>query len=192
MIDVALTNRTDEIVDEDEAPAGEEGEAQEASEEKAPSSIDPAQEPEDTGPSEQEEHDDSILDDFFPHEYQNDQMRDLVLDRMSLTTLKFMKKAGSGLVKGILPEDMEDAIKEIAVYLLAHDRSRSIKERSKLFRLNADDLELELDEYMHGLPVRGSKEILRKIADQVAKETATLAVPEKDKDKSGDSDLGNA
>lgn len=141
--------------------------------------------------TQQADHDATIVDDFFPNEAGSDKLFNLELDRMTLTTLKFMKKASSQIVEGITPDTIEDVVREIGIYLLAHDQNLDIRERSKIFSMSAGDMEIELDVLMHKIEVKNAQTLLMNIVDRVVEETKTLAVPIPDSDVDGEPDLGN-
>lgn len=127
--------------------------------------------------------DKSVENTFFPESEDKDKLGGMTLDRMSLTSLKWMRRADSLIVKGKTPEQLEDVIREVAVYLLAHDTKRTIRERSIIFGGSKEDLEVELDIISHALPIDSSKPLLMAIATRLAEETSTLVVPIQDKDK---------
>jgi len=143
--------------------------------------------------SEQGKHDGLVAEDFFPEDFPNVYIAGLKLDRMSLTTVKLMRKGGAKILDGITPEKIEDAVREISVYLLAHDSRIGIRERSKLFSSSEEELSCELDALMHEIPVSMAQNLLTAVAKQVAMETATLArpIPEEGEDVDEEADLGN-
>ena len=138
-------------------------------------------------------HDARVEDDFCP-ELEEDRhqkpLSGIKLENMSLTTIKYMRQAGSKMLKGVKPTDMEDAQREIAVYFLAHDPTLSIKERSHIFRKGGDDLEDALDDKMHNAKIGNIEKLFMAVATRIEKEAATMAVPVEKKD-SKDNESGN-
>lgn len=141
----------------------------------------------------QHSRDKSIETTFLPESEMKDKLAGLSLDRMSLTSLKWMRKAESLIVRGQTPEQLEDIVREVAIYLLAHDTRRTLHERSRIFYGSKQDLEAELDVVTYELPIQSSKSILMEIAKRLAEETSTLVVvvPDKNSD-SGAAVEGNS
>jgi len=135
----------------------------------------------------QKEHDDKVLGDMYPGEGNpGDDMRiaGIEMDTLSLTTLKWLRRAGSGIIEGNMPEDMDVILREIGMFLLAHNKALSVEARARIFLQHKDvAFEIALDETLHGVPIAECTGLFEKIVAMVASQTSTLVVPVPDEDQ---------
>lgn len=142
----------------------------------------------------QKAHDALVEDSFGEEEQETVRLSGMDLDKISLTTIKYMRKAGSCIVEGKMPDTEADMLHEIGLYLLFHHSDTPIKERARISRLQGEELEDEVDAFMHDVNVANLQDTFAAISHKLAEETQTLAIPTKDKDgdEEGDDTGGNS
>ena len=100
------------------------------------------------------------------------------LDHMSLTTLTWLRRAGSAFATGAQVTDDEGIMRELGIFLLAHDSGKSVKERSRLL-VPGEALTDAIETLLHTIPLRNAKALFADMMHYVTKETSTLATPDK-------------
>ena len=88
------------------------------------------------------------------------------------------------MLKGEEPETIEDMLQELGIYFLAHKSDIDIRERSRIFRLEGEEFEDEVDIILHGIAVKDVEKLFSIVVLRLAEETATLAIPD-DEDEEG-------
>jgi|SRR6185503_6182323 len=138
--------------------------------------------------SEQSIHDSRVEDAMLPGFEDTLSMAGIDLEHMSLTTMTWLRRAGSCFVTGVNTSEEGVIVRDTGMFLLAHNKRIPFKDRSRLFRKAGDELEDAIDELLHRVRISDASPLFKALAEYVRTETATLATPEKE---DGDNEMGN-
>jgi hypothetical protein len=131
----------------------------------------------DNGETPQSIHDSTVDDVLLPGFESTLSLAGIDMEYMTLTTLTWLKRAGSCFVTGKKPTSESDTVRELGLFLLAHDKNIPIKERSRVFREGGNTLEDALDELLHRVRLRDAATLFTGLTSYVAQETSTLVAP---------------